>query len=562
MAVNKEKIPNYIYKTLEILEKADFKAYLVGGCVRDMVMGRIPKDWDITTNAKPEQIISLFKKAVYKNNFGTVTVLDFIEDVSRETFGVIKGKSNTEDVGVSHETDIFDNLSSKNLKNTKKIEKSVVSHETTDDIINFSRENQCEVTRETLFCESVDLIEITPFRKEGKYSDNRHPDTVVFSEKIEDDLKRRDFTVNAMAYDLKNDQIIDLFDGLGDIDRKIIKTVGNSDERLTEDALRILRAVRFSVQLGFEIDRNTEISLVKNAFLLKNISMERIRDEFIKIILNNNAVQGVLLLKKINILSFISPELDNAFGIKQNGDHIYDVGYHSIYSLGHAIKRDWSLEIRLAALFHDIGKPKTRFWSDEKKDYTFYGHDVVGKKITEKILENLKFPKKLIEKISKLVRYHMFFSDTEKITLSAVRRIIANVGKENIWDLMKVRACDRIGMGKPKESPYRLRKYQAMIDEAMRDPISVAMLKINGEKIMGISGEKPSPRIGFVLHALLEEVLDNPNLNTEEYLENRVLELIKFSEEELKKIGEAGKGKKKELEEEEIGKIRKKHGVK
>jgi len=173
----------------------------------------------------------------------------------------------------------------------------------------------------------------------------------------------------------------------------------------------------------------------------------------------------------------------------------------------------------------------------------------------------LKYPNKIIEKVVKLVRTHMFFSDTSQITLSAVRRIIAKIGKENIWDLMNLRVCDRIGMGRPKADPYRLRKYHAMIDEAMRDPISVGMLKIDGNKIIKISGEKPGPKIGFVLHALLEEVLENPKLNTEEYLDKRAIELIKLPEEKLRAIGEEGKKKKEEENEEELKEIRKSHRV-
>ncbi len=181
--------------------------------------------------------------------------------------------------------------------------------------------------------------------------------------------------------------------------------------------------------------------------------------------------------------------------------------------------------------------------------------------MTEKILQDLRYPNKVIEKVVKLVRLHMFFADTEQISLSAVRRIVARVGKDNIWDLMNVRVCDRVGMGRPKEDPYRLRKYHSMIDEATRDPISVGMLNIDGKKIMEVSGEKPGPKVGFVLHALLEEVLDDPKLNTEDYLNSRAIELIKLPESELRKMGEEGKKKKEEENNEEIKSIRKSHQV-
>ncbi|MEK7070411.1 MAG: hypothetical protein AAB966_01255, partial [Patescibacteria group bacterium] len=198
----------------------------------------------------------------------------------------------------------------------------------------------------------------------------------------------------------------------------------------------------------------------------------------------------------------------------------------------------------------------------EKDDWTFYGHDVVGGRMTENILTRLKYPKNIVETVTKLVRYHLFFSDIEKITLSAVRRIVKNVGPENVWDLMKVRACDRIGMGRPKETPYRLRKYESMIEEAMRSPVSVGMLKIDGKRIMEVTGLPPGPKIGFTLHALLEEVLDDPNLNTEEYLEKRAKDLVSLSESELKALGEKGKEAKALLEEKELGAIRKKYHVK
>ena len=182
--------------------------------------------------------------------------------------------------------------------------------------------------------------------------------------------------------------------------------------------------------------------------------------------------------------------------------------------------------------------------------------------MSAKMLDRLKFPRKFIDDVSTLVRYHLFFSDIEKITLSAVRRIVSNVGPELVWDLMNVRACDRIGMGRPKETPYRLRKYHSMIEEAMRAPVSVGMLKIDGAKIMETTGEKPSPRIGWILHALFEEVLEKPELNTEEYLTKRAKELTALPKQELQKLGEAGKETKEKKEGEEVAEIRKKYGVK
>ena len=410
--------------------------------------------------------------------------------------------------------------------------------------------------------ETLKVVEVTPYRVEAAYGDYRRPDTVKWSDKLEDDLSRRDFTVNSIAYSVSKGQIIDPYKGQDDIKDKIIKTVGEPKDRFSEDALRILRAVRFATELNFTIEKNTEIAIQNNAFLLEKISKERIRDEFVKIIMSAQPMAGITLAHKLGILKYVSPETEAGLHVKQNGDHIYDVWEHNLRAVQHSADREWPLHVRLAALFHDVSKPETRRWSDEKKDYTFYGHDVVGSCVTKKIMERLKFPVKLTDTVTKLVRYHLFFSDIEKITLSAVRRIVKNVGPENVWDLMKVRACDRIGMGRPKETPYRLRKYESMIEEAMRAPVSVGMLKVDGAKIMEITRETPSPRIGWILHALLEEALDNPDINNNEYLIKRTLELAKMSDMELKKLGEAGKDKRDEIEGQEIEEIRKRHWVK
>ncbi len=490
----KFNIPKDVSWITEALQKDGFEAFLVGGCVRDLLRGEKPKDWDVTTNATPEEIVSLFPKTFYENNFGTVSVVN---------------ESATADED-----------------------------------------------------ETLRNVEITPYRMEAKYSDKRHPDSVSFTNNIEDDLKRRDFTVNAMALNNVSGEMIDLFEGQKDLKNKIIKAVGDPLERFSEDALRMMRAVRFSTELEFTIEKNTLNAIKEKGSLLDKIAKERIRDEFIKIIMSNNPDKGMDVLRETGLLSYVMPEIEEGFQVKQNKDHIYDVWNHSIKALKHSADKGFPLNIRIAALLHDVGKPKSRRWDEQKKDYTFYGHDVVGGKMSVKILAKLKFPKKDIDTITKLVRYHLFFSDVEKITLSAVRRIVRNVGQENVWDLMKVRFCDRIGMGRPKETPYRLRKYESMIDEAMRAPVTVGMLKVNGARIMETAGEKPGPRIGFILHALLEEVLDNPELNTKEYLEEKVVELSRLDDTKLKKLGEKGKDTKESKEKKEIEEIRKKWWVK
>lgn len=493
-ALNSKKelaVPAEVSKVTSALRGAGFEAYLVGGCVRDLLLGRKPKDWDITTNAKPEEIIKTFPKTFYENVYGTV---------------------------------------------------GVVNEESTDP--------------------TLKVVEVTPYRLEATYSDNRRPDSVTWSDKLEDDLKRRDFTVNAIAYDESKGQIIDLYKGQEDLKSKTLRTVGDPIERFNEDGLRILRAIRLHSDLGFAISLETEKAIELVSPILANISAERIRDEFVKILMSDNPLTGIFMTERLGVLKYVVPELQEGVHVKQNQAHAYDVWEHILRAVQCSADKKFPLEVRLAALFHDIGKPRSRRYSDEKGDWTFHGHEVIGEKMAVGIMKRLKFPNATIEKVAKLVRWHMFFSDTEQITLSAVRRMVANVGKENIWDLMNVRVCDRIGTGRPKESPYRLRKYHSMIEEAMRDPISVGMLKINGGRIIEIAKLAPGPKIGQIMHALLEEVLEDPKLNTAEYLEKRAVELANMSDEELKQLGEEAKKRKEEIEGKEIAEIRKKHGVK
>jgi putative nucleotidyltransferase with HDIG domain len=504
--INNSKIPQYVTHVTETLEKAGFEAFLVGGCVRDLIMSRTPKDWDITTNATPEEIMPLFEKTVYENTFGTV--------------GVCIPK-------VTHVTNEGD-----------------VTHET------YLQDRQAP---------EYHIIEVTPYRIEAKYTDFRHPDEVKFSKHIEDDLKRRDFTINALAYNPHKGQLIDLYKGQQDIKDKVIRAVGEPKDRFNEDALRMLRAVRFSTQLDFAISYETMNAIVENSKLLKNISSERIRDEFTKIIESKNPSSGIILLQKLGLLKYIIPELEEGIGCEQGGAHIYDVFEHLLGALNHASDKGYITEIRLAALFHDIGKPKSRR-PGLKKAYTFYGHEVIGARMTKAVMERLKYPKKTTDLVVSLVRNHMFFSDTQLITLSAVRRIVQKVGKEHIWQLMEIRECDRVGM-KKAEAPYRLRKYHAMIDEVLRDPLSVGQLAIDGEVLIKDLGMKPSRRMGWILHALLEEVLDDPKKNTVEYLKERALELDKLDDKALQALGEKAKDLKEKLEEEEVAKVHAKHGV-
>lgn len=486
----RSEIPKEVQHVADILESHGFEAYLVGGCVRDLLIGKQPKDWDITTDAHPNEIESFFPNTYINNDFGTV---------------------------------------------------GVVNEETEDP--------------------TLKVVEVTPYRTESEYSDARRPDSVEFGVSLTEDLKRRDFTVNAIAYRLKDESIVDLFGGEEDITHKRLRAVGNPTERFKEDALRMMRAVRLAVELGFVIESETMAAITENSTNLSRISKERIRDEFSRILESKQPMQGIIFLEKLQLLQFVAPDLLRGIGVEQNQAHAFDVYEHLLRTMQHAADKDWEFDIRLAGLFHDISKPETRRWSDEKKDWTFHGHEVVGARVAKKALQDLKFPRERIERIVTLIRWHMFFSDPAQITLSAVRRTIANVGQENIWDLLKLRRCDRIGTGRPKEQPFRLRKYTAMVEEALRDPISVKMLKIDGSRIMELTGEKPSKKLGDTLNALLEEVLDEPTKNTPEYMEKRALELMNMTETELDALGKSGKEKREKEEAEAVAELHKKHKV-
>lgn len=482
-------VPSEASTVAETLRKEGFEAYLVGGCVRDLLLGRKPKDWDITTNARPEDIQRLFPDSFYENDFGTVGV-----------------KRETED-------------------------------------------------------ETLKIIEVTPYRTETAYSDKRRPDAVEFGQSLEEDLARRDFTINAIALDESKGHIVDPYKGQNDLKTRVLRTVRDPEERFEEDALRLMRAVRLVAELNFALDSDTATAIHKKAGNLKHVSRERIRDEFVRILQSDQPMMALVLSEKLGILTFIAPDLIRGIGVEQNQAHSYDVFEHNLRALQHAADKGWDLDVRLAALFHDISKPETRRRSAEKNDWTFHGHEVVGARVVRKALEDLRFSRETIEKVSKLVRWHMFFSDPDQITLSAVRRMIRNVGEENIWDLLNLRICDRIGTGRPKEQSFRFRKYKAMVEEALRDPISVGMLKTDGNRIMSVFHVKPGPKIGYVLNALLEDVLEDPKKNTEEYLDERTGGLLAMTEDQLKKLGESGKRKKEEAEGAELKKILEKHHV-
>ena len=484
------KIPKEIKEVYEALTKAGFEAHLVGGCVRDLLLGRTPKDWDITTNAKPEEIQKIFPDSFYENDFGTVGV-----------------KTGSDDPALA-------------------------------------------------------VIEITPYRLEEKYTDKRHPDAVKFTQKLEDDLKRRDFTINALAMDIsgKKEKVADFFGGEDDLKKKVIRAVGNAEERFEEDALRLMRAVRLAAEFNFEIENKTRDAMQKKRGLLEFISKERVRDEVEKMLMTGEPSKGFELMRELGILKYVMPEVEEGWMVGQNRHHIYTVWEHCVRTMDYAAKEGWPAEIRMAALLHDVGKPRTK--AGGGPDSTFYSHEMVGAKMTAQILSRLHFSKKFIEKVVKLVRYHMFYYNVGEVSESSVRRLLVKVGPENMDDLINVRIAERIGSGVPKAEPYKLRHFRFIVEKLQRDPISAKMRKLKGDDGMQICAIEPGPKVGAVLDVLLEEVLDDPKLNDKDYLESRVKELCRMSDKELDQMRQSAKKKKIGLEEEEVGKIKKKYWVK
>jgi len=465
-------IPKQVKSVIEKLKNKNFQAFVVGGCVRDLLRKIEPNDWDIATSAKPEEMAKIFPKSFNINKFGTITVLTDSKKA--------------------------------NLKE----------------------------------------IEITTFRTEEKYTDKRHPDKVSWAETIEQDLARRDFTVNAIALDIEGN-LVDPFNGQKDLKDKIIRAVGKPEERFQEDALRLMRAVRFATTLDFEIEKKTFSAVKKNVGLLEFISKERIRDEFLKIIMAEKAADGIELLREIGLLEYIIPELLEGYKIGQNKHHIYDVYEHSIRALDFGAKQGFNKFVRIAALLHDIGKPRVK--EGKGADSTFYNHEIVGAKMCVKILNRLKFSKKDLEKIVKLVRFHLFYYNVDEVHESSVRRLLRRLGPENLKELVRVRMCDRIGSGCPKALPYKLRHFQYVAEKVALDPIDVLKLKIGGQEIMEILKIKPGQKIGKILNILLGDVLEEPKNNKKIYLKKRIKELGKISDRELDNLAKIAKKNRDEI---------------
>jgi tRNA nucleotidyltransferase/poly(A) polymerase len=386
-----------VVKIVETIEKAGFEAWIVGGAVRDLLLDIPSSEWDVTTNATPEQIQPLFTECFYDNEYGTVKVAG---KHIREQFGLVEGEI--------------------------------------DDSI---------------------LYDITTYRSESEYSDKRRPDSVEWGKTIEEDLKRRDFTINAIAINLKG-EIVDPYDGQDDLKDKLIKAVGNPSERFEEDALRIMRAIRLSAQLGFMIEGHTLLALKEKVPNLKAISWERIGAEFMKLMATGNAVDGVMLMVNTGIMDIVIPELMLTRGVEQAGHHVHDVFTHSVEAL-RAVPSPDPL-VRLATLVHDIDKP-TVMKAEGPRGISFHNHEVVGARTAKRIAERLKLSKKEQDRMFTLVRWHMFVYDP-KMTDAAIRRFIRWVGKENIFDIISLRIGERVGSGS-KTTSWRLTEMQRRIGE-------------------------------------------------------------------------------------------------
>lgn len=470
------QVPTEITTITTKIKQAGFEVYLVGGAVRDLLLGKGLKDWDFATNATPEEIQKLFPESFYDNKFGTVGIP-------------------TQDHGT---------------------------------------------------------VEVTTYRSEKGYADKRRPDEVRWGKTIEEDLQRRDFTINAMAipighprgseelsnHDVKQSQIpdrvgddvkdlTDPFHGSEDLEAKLIRAVGDPNQRFQEDALRLLRAVRLAAQLSFQIEEKTLSAVQANAALIQHVSGERIRDELFKILDSDYPYDGFMLLRGTGILSEILPELEQGFGVSQigpNRHHIYDVGTHNMLSLKETPAKDPL--VRFAALLHDIGKPRV-LGQDERGNPTFYNHEVVGANMAKDIANRLHFSKKQREKLYLLIRWHQF-SVSEFQTDSAVRRFIRNVGVDNIQDMIDVRIGDRLGSGIPKdkEEGWRLKEFRKRIEKELNPPFAVKNLAVDGTDVMHELSIKPGPKVGQVLQKLFEEVDEDLSKNDRQYLLRRIKEVI------------------------------------
>ncbi|HSV94603.1 MAG TPA: HD domain-containing protein [Spirochaetia bacterium] len=470
-------IPKELKQVMSDYITNGFEIYLVGGGVRNILMEKVPENCDLTTNATPEQSLKILEKnePFYNNDFGTVSYEVEIE-----------GKK--------------------------------------------------------------ELYEITTYRSEKEYSDYRRPDNVSWGKTLEEDVTRRDFTVNAMVVGMNGGkfELIDLVGGLQDFEKGSMRAVGDPEKRFGEDALRMMRAIRFAARLGFSIEKQTLKAISTKAPLLAKISKERVRDELLKIIGSNYPADGVSLLISTGLMEQIIPEVLEGRGVMQGGHHTLTVLDHMIECLRNSSSPDPI--VRFATFIHDVGKPRSQRYKCRKcgKMYrdlsdemticancgynqptrgmiTFYGHEVIGARMTKDICERLRFTNKQTEKVVTLVRMHMFAYQPE-MTDAAIRRIIRKVGKENIADMILLRIADRKGSGS-KTTSWRFMELQKRIGEQLFEPMEINDMAVNGRDVMEVLKVQPGPVIGKVLKELFEEVLEDTSKNTKEYLLSRIKEV-------------------------------------
>lgn len=450
-------LPSEVLNIIKKVTDKGFEVYIVGGAVRDTLMGRFVEDWDFTTNATPEAILSIFPEGKYENKFGTVMIPNDIVDTP---------------------------------------------------------------------------FDITTFRTEKDYSDSRRPDKVEWGKTLEEDLKRRDFTINALALKIQNPifnilssgepkvevELIDYYDGQSDLTNKIIRAVGDPNERFSEDALRMMRAVRIASQLGFTIDQKTAQAIQTNCPLINNIAKERIKDELFKIFSSPFPYEGMLLFRNVGLMLEVLPEMEKTFGVEQKSPgrhHVYDVGTHSLLSLKYVSEKNNDPVVRFATFIHDIGKAQT-VRKLESGIITFYNHEIIGGRIAKRIAERLRFSKEESERLYLLVRYHQFTVD-EHQTDSALRRFIRKVGIENVPDMLDLRVGDRLGGG-ARETSWRLEEFKKRLIEVQKQPFAIKDLKITGHDVMQELDLKPGPKVGKILADIFKKVEDKKIDNEREQL--------------------------------------------
>ena len=513
---------------LHQLKKAGFEGFLVGGAVRDLLLGKNPYsfDFDFTTNATPEQIAQLFPESFYENQFGTVSLtaqalwqqMAVDQQYQENIVAALKklqSPTNNKIIDLAHAKKVHLSLNPKAAVETESIEPTLPN------------------------------FEITTYRSDELYTQgSRKPLSLNWGSSLDEDLKRRDFTINAIAFTLPIAKIETLLaelnqqakliiqvsldeleltadpDALKDLNAGLIKSVGDPLVRFKEDALRMLRAVRLAVQLDMTIDPNIIEAIKTSRQLLSEVSFERIRDEFLKMLKSNQPKQAIQLLDQTQLLAQIIPELETAKGVEQGGHHTTDVWLHSLDALAACPNPD-SI-VRLATLLHDIGKPITCKLINGQP--TFYNHEIIGAHMAKKIGRRLKLSKNQIDKLFILVRYHMFHYQPQN-TDASIRRFMRRVGLEFVDDILDLREGDRLGSGARKTS-WRLEEMKQRLIEQLNQPLDVTDLAINGHDLMESLGLKPGPVLGQILSELLEKVLENPELNQKTTLLNLAREFV------------------------------------